>query len=99
MITDTPLNVIKALEPMKIEGLYAYDRQGNKVTPYRIYFGINMRELTGNPNETTNGTAYFHYDNALRPVFKADCSRLVLSHLSNVCCSYDNGILHDWYRE
>ena len=94
---DTSLDIIRNLKPWKKHGLYAYDDHGNKITPYSLYFGIDTRLFR--KDGVACGRCYFHYLNALRPVFLPDGTHYREPQLSNVSCSYKNGVICDFYRE
>ena len=94
---DTSLEVIHSLKPWKKEGLYCVMDDGEIVVPTRIYFGIDTRlfRKDGNPC----GRAYYHYCCALHPVLLPDGTQYREPNLSNVCCSYKDGLLYNFYRE
>lgn len=41
-LPDTPWEKLKEQQPIKVEGLYAFDDKGNKITPCCVYFGIDF---------------------------------------------------------
>lgn len=95
---DSSREFIASLQPKKIEGLYAFDDNGNKIVPTRIYFGIDTR-LFRPEDGVACGRAYYFYGCALRPVFLPNGKRFRMKNWSNICCRYKNGILSDFYRE
>lgn len=93
-LPDTTRAEIETQQSIKVEGLYAFDDVVNKITPWCIYFGIDFWQ-----NGCEGGYAYFHYLNALRPVYLPDGTHYRVPHLRNVCAKYKNGVLTDFYRE
>ena len=93
-LPDTTWEKLKAQQPIKVEGLYAFDDEGNKITPWCVYFSIDFWQ-----NGCVGGDACYHYLNALRPVYLPDGTRYRVPHLRNVCARYKNGVLNDFYIE
>ena len=97
-VPDTPRSVIAELKPQKVEGLW-FEYKGEKVTPSRVYFGIDVRFRGKGFENEVNGRAFCHFDCALHPVYLPDGTRFRRADLCNVCAEYKNGVLYDWYRE
>ena len=92
-LPDTTYEERKAQQPIKVEGLYAFDDEGNKITPCCVYFGIDFWQ-----NGCVGGNAYYHYLNALRPVYLPDGTRYRVPHLRNVQARYKDGVLCEFER-
>lgn len=92
-LPDTTYDECHAQEPIKVEGLYAFDDEGNKIAPWRVYFGIDFWQ-----NACVGGNAYYHYLNALRPVYLPDGTRYRLPNLRNVQARYKDGVLCEFER-
>lgn len=95
---DSSLDFIRNLKPIKVDGLYAFDDYGKKITPHTIFFGIDTRLFRPIDGEAC-GYAYFHYLNALRPVFMPDGRHYREPYFCNVCGKYKDGFISDFYRE
>ena len=93
-LPDTTWEELKEQQPIKVDGLYAFDDEGNKITPRCVYLGIDFWQ-----NGCVGGNACYYYLNALRPVYLPDGTRYRMPHLRNVCARYKNGVLNDFYIE
>lgn len=92
---DSTQEFIDGLKPIKVKGLYAYDDNGNKLIPKRIYFGIDTRLWSKNGQPC--GNAYYHYDCALRIVYKK-AGMFHIEGLANVICDYDGTWLRNFRK-
>lgn len=93
---DTPSSVVRTLPDKKVEGLYATDENGNKMTPTNLYFGSDTRFWFEKGDKC--GGAYYRHCSTLYPVY-LNGKRFRINGLCAVCCHYKNGVLTNWYRE
>jgi hypothetical protein len=93
---DTSIDAIHSLEPWEKKGLYV-EINGEKITPKYLWFGIDTRLFR--EDGIACGHCYYHYNNALHPVYLPDGTRYREPQLSNVSADYKDGIVCDFYRE
>lgn len=93
---DLTREEIAKLRPMKAPGLY-FLYNGEKRTPYGLYFSSDLREYWNNPEEYA-GRLYTHFDNALRPVFNEDGEQYEWPGLACVNAHYKDGMICDYYK-
>lgn len=97
---DTSREEIARISPFMVEGLYVELDNGERMTPYNLYFGCDARFWRDDPEHAQpNGYCYFHYLNALHPVMLPNGKRFIKREWANVSCRYANGLLYDFYRE
>lgn len=97
---DTSREEIAKISPFTVEGLYVVLDNGERMTPYSLYFGCDARFWRDDPEHAQpNGYCYFHYLNALRPVMLPNGKRFIRREWANVSCRYANGLLYDFHRE
>ena len=94
---DSSLEFIRSLQPWEKKGLYV-EIDGEKITPTRLYFGCDTRLFRPDGGSPCGG-CYWFYGCALHPVFLPDGTHYREPKLANVCASYKNGIVCDFYRE
>lgn len=79
------------IKQLRISGLYV-NYQGERITPTRIWFDCDLSGYFDNPKRN-GGYAFYHYDNALRPVMHNDREQLRIENLRNVSADYDGANL------
>ena len=82
------------IKMIRISGLYV-NYQGERITPKRIWFDCDLSDYLDNPNRN-GGYAFYHYDNALRPVLCAGGEQLRIENLRNVTAEYDGANITDF---
>lgn len=96
-IEDLTRDQIAQLEPIEAPGLW-FDYNGERRTPYGLYFSSDLRAWWNNPEEY-EGRLYTHFDNALRPVYGPDGEQFERRGIACVCARYKDGRICDFYKE
>ena len=82
-----------SIKPHKVGRLYFFDRDGVMRTPNGLYFAWGV-------NGDRPGECFTHYDNALIPVYVFENKeRLVKPEWAELCASFKDGIIKDFYLE
>lgn len=79
------------IKQIRLSGLYV-NYQGERITPTRIWFDCDLSGYFENPKRN-GGYAFYHYDNALRPVICPNGNQLRIETLRNVSANYDGAEL------
>lgn len=87
-LQDTTHEECAEIQPIHVPGGLYFEYNGEKRTPYGVYFSSDLREWWDNPEEY-GGRLYTHFDNALRPVFGADGKQFENRAIRSVCARYE----------
>lgn len=99
-MSDSTMQVIEVQNnnPIKVEGLWFSDDNGEKRTPNRVWFGFHFKRYDLN-RQNYGGMAYCHYNNALRPVYDRYEQWYRQPQLRDVVCGYKDNVLCNFRRE
>lgn len=96
-VNDSTREEIEQQTSIPAVGLY-FMYHGDRVTPKRVYFGCHFYR-DDNKLQHYGGSAWCHYDNALRAVYMENGEQFRVPQLRDVCASYNGSVLYNFYKE
>jgi hypothetical protein len=102
-IPTTAYEVYKNHPEIKVEGLYYFDDDKNKVTPSRVWFSCDSRNWKQDAAQGPGRayTMYFseRYGTCLAPVFLPNGKQYIYSSLCNITGDYKNGVISNFRKD
>jgi len=100
-VPQTSYEVYHNYPEKKVVGLYYVDDDGNKVTPYNLYFSSDMR-FANNDETQVHGRAFTcamgKHGTTLYPVYLPNGKRYRNANLCGISARYKENIIKDYYN-
>lgn len=101
-VPQTTYEVYHNYPDKKVVGLYYVDDEGNKVTPYNLYFSSDMRKCN-NDETKVHGRAFTcamgKHSTTLYPVYLPNGKRYRNADLCGISARYKDNIIKDFITD